>query len=156
MKKKVIISVAAIAVLVAVTAVLIALNRSESNPKDGSAQNRSGAEDSADSAPFPVEYPDRVCGIPATGFEVNGRMVEVRYGEANYVRKALGGSDAGEDAAKYGETGELTVNGMTVTLKGDGGLVYLALWSYNNYDYTVCAGEGVSAEEMAEYVEATG
>ena len=41
MKKKVIISVAAIAVLVAVTAVLIALNRSESNPKDGSAQNRS-------------------------------------------------------------------------------------------------------------------
>lgn len=102
-----------------------------------------------------MEYPDRLCGFPVTGFRSNSGMIEARYGSGGFIRKTLGVADNSGDKTEYHEIAEQSVNGLTVTLKGDDGLVFLAVWNDNNFAYTVSAANGVTADEMTDYIEAT-
>ena len=153
MKRKTIICVAAIVILIAATAALIVFNN---RPKqdEGGAQAVSSPDEAVEIAAFPMEYPDRLCGIPAAGFEANDNMIEVRYGTGGFVRKALGAAD-NSDKTEYNESCEQIVNGLTVSLKGNDGLWYLAVWNDNNFTYTVSAASGVDVNEMTDYIEAT-
>lgn len=153
MKRKTIISVAAIAVLIAATAAVIVFNNQ--TKQTGAAQTGNSMDQVADAAPFNMEYPDRLCGIPATEFKADGDMIEVRYGDTNFIRKALAATDGDDNKTEYDEIREQNVNGIAVTFKGSDGLVYLAVWNDNNFAYTVHAGQGVAADEMIEYIEAT-
>ncbi len=154
MKNKIVVSVAAIVVLlIAIAGIIVLNNRSKQN--NGVIQSRSSMEEAAESAAFDMEYPDRLCGIPVTGFETSSDRIEVRYGEINYIRKSLGRTKNRDKKTAYDEISEQNVNGMIVTFKGGDGLVSLAAWNDNHFEYVIDTEQGVPEEEMIEYIEAT-
>ena len=155
MNKKLITVIFAI-ILVAVLSVVIAVNHKTSN--SGAEQSYSSIEEANSAASFNLEHSDRLCGNVATGFEANSSTIEVQFGEAGYIRKTLGVTDNSGKNADFDETSEAEIKGKKVTFKGKNGKVYLAVWTYNNFAYTVSLnenGNGVSIEEMTEYIEAT-
>ena len=154
MKNKIIIGVVAIVILIAaVFAVITISNNSKQN--EGGVQTYENMDDAAKNASFHMEYPDRLCGFPVTGFRSNSSMIEVQYGNDGLIRKTLGVADNSGNKTEYTESVEQSVNGLTVTLKGNDGLVFLAVWNDNNFAYTISSASGVNAEEMTEYIEAT-
>ena len=52
-------------------------------------------------------------------------------------RKAVGSEDISGDYNEYASVTEQDVNGRTVTLKGDGKLTYLAIWTDGEFSYSV-------------------
>ena len=149
MKNKVLISISAIVILIVATVAVIIINNQNGGTPTG---NR--PEETTKSAAFDMEYPDRLCGVPVTGMEENSGMIEVRYG-ASFCRKSLSDTNTDDDKTAYDESSEQNVNGITVTFKGGDGLIYLAVWHDNNFEYTVFAEEGVAADDMIDYIEAT-
>ena len=153
MKNKIIISVVAIVILIAaVFAVITISNNYRQNENGVQTENM---DEAAKNASFHMEYPDRLCGFPVTGFRSNSSMIEVQYGNDGFIRKTLGVADNSGNKTEYHESTEQSVNGLTVTLKGNDGLVFLAVWNDNNFAYTVSVTSGVNADEMTEYIEAT-
>ena len=154
MKNKIIIGVVAIVILIAaVFAVITISNNSKQN--EGGVQTYENMDEAAKNVSFHMEYPDRLCGFPVTGFRSNSSMIEVQYGNNGLIRKTLGVADNSGNKTEYTESVEQSVNGITVTLKGNDGLYYLAVWNDNNFAYTVSAATGVTVDEMTEYIEAT-
>ena len=153
MKKRIVITIIMVAVFVAAfIAVVIIKNNT---PATGRIQSYSSMEDAQKEAPFNMDYSDRLCGYPATDFEANSSTIEVHYADAGFIRKTLGVIDNSGNNTEYSENSEQSINGMTVTFKGNDGLVYLAVWNDNNFAYTISVNEGVSVDEMTEYIEAT-
>lgn len=153
MKKKIVITIIMVAVFVAaLIAVIVVKNNT---PATGKTQSYSSMEEAEKAAPFNMDYSDRLCGYPATDFEANSSTIEVHYAEAGLIRKTLGVADNSGNNTEYSESSEQIINGLTVTCKGNDGLVYLAVWNNNNFAYTISVNEGVSVDEMTEYIEAT-
>ena len=152
MKKKAIISIVAIVLLVAAVIAIIIFN---SKINSGRVQVFDSMEEAKKEATFDMEYPDRLGGIPYTSFESNSSMIEVHYGNENYIRKTLGVKDNSDANKEYKETDKKSINGITVTFKGNGGLFYTAVWNDNNFAYTVSLSNGITVEEMTDYIEST-
>ena len=152
MRKKIITSLVAIVILVAATVAITVFSHNLENSGTKSYETMADAEKEA---PFTLAYPDRLGGIPVTGFESNSSMIEAQYGTENYVRKTLGVSNNSDRDETYTDFTEQNVGGRSVTFEGLGGSVFLAVWHDNNFAYSVFISEGVTAEEMTEYIEAT-
>ena len=155
MKNKVIISIVAALILIAALLSVISFNNKLKQNNGGGQQIYKSFEEAEKNAAFDMKYPDRLGGFPVEGFVSNSSMIEVRYESGGFIRKTLGVTDNSGDTTEYTETTEHIVNGVSVTFKGDDGLVRLAVWNYNNFAYTVSVSRGVAAEEMTEYIEAT-
>ena len=153
MKKKIVITVILIFVFVAAFIAVIVIKNN--TPATGRIQSYSSMEEAQKEAPFNMDYSDRLCGYPATDFEANSSTIEVHYADAGFIRKTLGVIDNSGNNTEYSESSEQSINGLSVTLKGNDGLVYLAVWNDNNFAYTISVNEGVSLNEMTEYIEAT-
>ena len=154
MKKKIIIGIVAIVILIAAVFAVITISNSFKQ-NEGGVQTYEKMEDAAKNTSFRMEYPDRLCGYPATGFRSNSSMIEVLYGNTNYIRKTLGVADNSNNKTEYNESIEQRINGITITFKGKDGLYYLAVWYDNNFAYTISVANGVTADEMTEYIEST-
>lgn len=152
MKKKVILSIAAITVLAAAIFAVIAIKNAASNDDASSDKD---LKTIVEPASFDMEYPERLCGYPADSLTSNSSTIEVPYGKGGFVRKTLGVNDNSGDNTAYSEINEQTVNGRTVTVKGDEGLIRIAVWTDNNFAYTIKLNEGVSIDEMTEYIKVT-
>ncbi len=89
---------------------------------------------------------------------MNDEMLEVIYvngeDETGRVRKARGSEDISGDYNEYAETETVSVGGVDVLLKGDAGLVKLAVWTNDGYTYSVSVEAGLSADEMTALVSA--
>lgn len=87
---------------------------------------------------------------------MNDEMIEVIYvngeDETGRVRKARGSEDISGDYNEYAETETVSVGGIDVLLKGDAGLVKLAVWTNDGYTYSVSAEAGLTADEMSALV----
>lgn len=87
---------------------------------------------------------------------MNDEMLEVVYvngeDETGRVRKARGSEDISGDYNEYAETETVSVGGIDVLLKGDAGLVKLAVWTNDGYTYSVSAEAGLTADEMSALV----
>ena len=154
MKNKIIIGVVAIVILIAAVFAVLTIN-DKVKQSEGGVQTYEHMDEAAKNASFHMEYPDRLCGFPVTGFRSNSSMIEARYGNDGFIRKTLGVADNSGNKTEYHESNDQSVNGLTVTLKGNDGLVFLAVWNDNNFAYTVSVTNGVNADEMTEYIEAT-
>ena len=154
MKNKIIIGVVVIVILIAAVFAVITISNKAGQNENG-LQTYENMDEAAKNASFHMEYPDRLCGFPVTGFRSNSSMIEARYGDDGFIRKTLGVADNSGNKTEYHESTEQSVNGLTVTLKGNDGLVFLAVWNDNNFAYTVSVTNGVNADEMTEYIEAT-
>ena len=89
---------------------------------------------------------------------MNDEMLEVIYvngeDETGRIRKARGSEDISGDYNEYAETETVSVGGLDVLLKGDAGLVKLAVWTNDGYTYSVSAEAGLTADEMTALVSA--
>ena len=71
---------------------------------------------------------------------------------AAYIRKAPGADDISGDYNDYAETETLDVNSRSVTMKGNDGLVNLALWTDGGYSYALNVTDGLSQSDIAALV----
>ena len=89
---------------------------------------------------------------------MNDEMLEVIYvngeDETGHIRKARGSEDISGDYNEYAETETVSVGGIDVLLKGDAGLVKLAVWTNDGYAYSVSSEAGMTADEMMALVSA--
>lgn len=89
---------------------------------------------------------------------MNDEMLEVIYvngeDETGRIRKARGSEDISGDYNDYAETETVSVGGIDVLLKGDAGLVKLAVWTNDGYAYSVSSEAGMTADEMMALVSA--
>lgn len=103
-------------------------------------------------APDAVEgYPDRMIQAVSNdmiqSFYANGDMAEESTAYI-LLRKAVGSEDISGDYNEYGTVTELEVEGKTVTLKGEGDVFYVAIWTDGDYSYSVSVSDGADAETI--------
>ena len=152
MKKKVVISIVMLAVLIAAIVTVVCINQKSGHYDK--LQSFSTAEEMNEASDFTIEYSDRLCGVPVTGYEASKSTVVIHYGNAGFVSKSFDKTDNAQKADNSEQTQQL-IDGRTVSFKEEGGKVLAAEWKENNFIYTISLTEGVDAEEMAEYIEAT-
>ena len=89
---------------------------------------------------------------------MNDEMLAVIYvngeDETGRIRKARGSEDISGDYNEYAETETVSDGGIDVLLKGDAGLVKLAVWTNDGYAYSVSSEAGMTADEMMALVSA--
>lgn len=119
------------------------------------------AADAAAAAGFDLTAPEEISGCSEKTWHVmkgeDGDVIfEVTYGSdearAAYVRKAPGADDISGDYNDYAETETLDVTGRSVTMKGNDGLVHLALWTDGGYSYALNVTAGLSQSDIAALV----
>lgn len=121
------------------------------------------ADAAANAAGFTLTAPEAISGSSAKTYQVmNSGDGEVIFailfetgadGErAAYIRKAPGTDDISGDYNDYAETETLDVNSRSVTMKGNDGLVNLALWTDGGYSYALNVSEGLSRSDIAALV----
>ena len=121
------------------------------------------ADAAASAAGFDLTAPEEISGSSAKTWQVmksdDGSVIfEILYeagtdGErAAYVRKAPGTDDISGDYNNYAEIETLDEGGRSVTMKGNDGLVTLALWTDGGYSYALNVTGGLSRSDIAALV----
>lgn len=109
--------------------------------------------DAAEAVGFELAVPERVNGSPRRSIEtMSGIMIQVFYGDDENevcVRKEAGAGDISGDYNQYAQV--KTENG--VTLKGENGLVMVAIWERGGYTYAVTSRAGMDAAAMAALIQ---
>ena len=117
--------------------------------------------DAAQVAGFDLTAPDEISGTSTKSYQVmnseDGEIIfEIDYtsGEERtaYVRKAPGAEDISGDYNDYAETNTVDVGGSSVTMKGNDGLMNLAVWTNGDYSYALNLTNSVSQDELAALV----
>lgn len=108
---------------------------------------------------FDITLPDAIGSSDKRIYRaMNDEMIEVIYmngeDETGRIRKARGSEDISGDYNEYAETETVSVGGIDVLLKGDAGLVKLAIWTNDGYTYSVSSEAGLTADEMTALVSA--
>ena len=118
-------------------------------------------EEAAQLAGFDLAAPDAISGSGEKRYRVmTGEDVETIFeidyaaGEdrAAYVRKAPGAEDISGDYNVYAEAQTVEAGAVSVTLKGNDGLAYLAVWTDGGYSYALNVTAGLSRSDMAALV----
>ena len=117
-------------------------------------------DDAQEQAGFSIQLPSSLpaeYGAPSF-LVIPGEIMEAYYagtGEARLcIRKAAGTDDASGDYHEYSESRQVTVGDLEVTMKGDDGVVSLAVWNdgTNAYSIGIYGGAGLTEEEMTQMV----
>lgn len=117
-------------------------------------------DDAAQAAGFDLAVPDEISGCSEKSYRVLSAegdvMFEIIYasGEDETARicKAPGADDVSGDYNEYAETETVDVGGVSVTMKGENGLVKLAVWTNGDYSYVLSVESGLSQSDMAALV----
>lgn len=100
-----------------------------------------------------LNAPEVISGVPQSGWRVfNDGMLQIDYAGDFTLRMAGGDGDISGDYSVYEHEESAAADGVTVTLKGNGDTVSLALWHSGGYSYSLSADNGVSAAEMMRIV----
>lgn len=109
-------------------------------------------EAAAKAAGFELKAPSSVKGFTEKLVQVcDGEMIQVIYLNGDdrlLIRKAEGFEDISGDYNEYSDNSTVTVNGNSVTLRGDDGKVSTAVWTSDGYTYSVSFDTPVSEDEM--------
>ena len=117
-------------------------------------------DDAAQAAGFDLAVPDEISGCSEKSYRVLNAegdvMFEIIYasGEDETARicKAPGANDVSGDYNEYAETETVDAGGVSVTMKGENGLVKLAVWTNGDYSYVLSVESGLSQSDMAALV----
>ena len=63
------------------------------------------------------------------------------------MRKSIGTDDNSGDYNEYPQQEELMVNDISVTVKGSGDLIYLAVWTDGDYSYSLSCTSGLERSQ---------
>lgn len=109
---------------------------------------------------FPVpevkNIPFEVTGVVYTNGWNEFAQVEYRGGasaEEVMFRKAKGSDDISGDYNTYTDVKEITVNDVSVTLKGDRGIYSLATWQQDKFTYSLCLESGGSEDAFVSMIQ---
>lgn len=111
----------------------------------------------AEAVGFPVE------DMPALPFEAKeteylsywDEVAQIIYrgdDQTLVFRKSLGEGDNSGDFNSYGIEAEAAVHDYTVTMKGNEGYFYLAVWTDGEYSYSIQLSNGLTREELEELI----
>ena len=99
--------------------------------------------DAAKLTGFDIVVPDSVDGFDTRTIQVmDNKMIQVIYtkGDNNLlIRKQAGSDDISGDYSEYAETNTVTLGNLAVTMKGENGMVSVAIWTDGGYTYAVDA-----------------
>lgn len=94
-----------------------------------------------------------------TYMAIGGDLAQISYYDAEgnelTYRKSTGTEDNSGDYNVYSNEETATIHGYDVTLKGDGSLVNLAVWTDGTYAYSIYTSGGCSLEAMQAMIEET-
>ncbi len=109
-------------------------------------------------ADFSIEAPESLEGYPQRLIQViHKEMIQVFYTDGDLaeedtkhvlLRKGLGSEDVSGDYNEYDTVTTKEADGRTLTLKGSGDLVYLAIWTEGAYSYSVYCSAGMDADAI--------
>ena len=104
----------------------------------------------------PDGYPERLIQAVQNDmiqvFFTDGDLAEEETASVLF-RKAVGSEDISGDYNEYASVTEQDVNGRTVTLKGDGKLTYLAIWTDGEFSYSVSVSNGADTDAVLALVD---
>ena len=108
---------------------------------------------------FDITLPEKIEGYEQNLIQVDEetKLIQVFYkkGDAQIlIRKSPEKSDISGDYTKYAKEETATVGENTVTLKGNGDDYKLAVWTTNEYSFSISVSEGMSQKALAELVQA--
>ena len=116
------------------------------------------ADQLSEAVGFPVEdlavLPFPVSQTTYTAYQ--GQLAQITYeGEENsaVLRKSQGDEDNSGDYTVYGAEVSLEVGAITATLKGEGDLFCLALWSDGTYSYSLRLSQGMDSGAWSQLLE---
>lgn len=114
----------------------------------------------AKQAGFSFSVPGSIQGYTKSLIQVvPGDMIQVFYdgkdGNSLLLRKAVGTDDVSGDYNVYAQTRTVTVDGVSVTMKGNDGTVSVATWVRDGHSFAVDADQGISVAQMTGIVTAT-
>lgn len=78
-----------------------------------------------------------------------GELAQVKFSgerQSATYRQSVGEKDNSGDYNAYSDIGGITVNGLTVTLKGHEGTYTLAIWTDGTYSYSLSLSAGITPE----------
>lgn len=114
----------------------------------------------AEQAGFSFSVPGSIQGYTKSTIQaIPGDMIQVFYdgkdGSELLLRKAVGTDDVSGDYNVYAQTRTVTVDGVSVTMKGNDGTVSVATWVRDGHSFAVDADQGISVAQMTGIVTAT-
>lgn len=118
-------------------------------------------EEAEKAAGFSLTVPDSASGLERSAFRaMKDTLIEALYQQdENQVRVRKGAGNQ-ETSGVYGEFEEVTsvlVGEQKVEMKGNNGKIQVAVWTTDQYSYSVSAsfhGEGIDSETMLEIIAA--
>ena len=97
--------------------------------------------DAAKLTGFDIVVPDSIDGYDTRTIQVmDNKMIQVIFtkGENSLlIRKQAGSDDISGDYSEYVETNTVTLGSLAVTMKGENGMVSVAIWTDGGYTYAV-------------------
>ena len=110
-------------------------------------------------AGFPVPLPALPEGYEAVLYQaIPGQLAEVRFsggGDTLIYRAGLGTEDMSGDYNVYPAVQTVEEGGVSVTCKGDGDTVSLALWSRDGYSFSLASERGLDMAAVRAAVSGT-
>lgn len=115
-------------------------------------------EEAGKLAGFSFTAPDALEGYPEKYIAViENEIAEVIFSNEDdaevCLRKGVGTEDISGDYNDYAVTETQTVDGKTLTCKGDGSLVYNVTWTDGTYAYSIMSTVGMTAEQLSTFVQ---
>ena len=112
-------------------------------------------EDAASAAGFDLTAPAAIAGEAQSAWRVmtGGQTIfEIRYGDGITLRKAPGTGDISGDYNDYAESQDVAAGDVTVTARGNDGVIYCAAWEADESTYSLTSDAGLTADELAAIV----
>lgn len=99
--------------------------------------------DAAKLTGFDITVPDSIDEYDTRAIQVmDNKMIQVIYAKGEnslLIRKAAGSDDISGDYSQYTETNTAALGSIQVTMKGEDGMVSVAIWTDGGYTYAVNA-----------------
>ena len=114
-------------------------------------------QDAASIAGFEVIVPASIAGYNLDCIQaIDKDMIQVFYVDdaenVILIRKAVGSENISGDYNTYTQEDTTTVGDMEVRMKGNDGLIYLAVWTSGDYTYSVSVHSGITHTSMADLI----
>ena len=113
-------------------------------------------EEAEAAAGFKFSVPEQLGGYDMVSYCVAGTLFEVIYSNDTAsltARKAPGGWDISGDNSQYTMEVAETLAGVDVACWGEGDTLFLAMWSADNYSYSLSASESIDKADFLGTVE---
>ena len=120
-------------------------------------------EEAARLAGFDIAVPGKIDGYPNQVVQAMEKsMIQVMYFDGDpyaedssmvMVRKGTENEDISGDYNVYAEKETVNMHGVDVQLRGENGLVYSAIWTWNGYSFAINADKGLSRDALANAIE---